>query len=159
SPIAHLNAGTAGIDFTGANSLDAGVLQANSTGAVNLVDTRTGNINLQASSGSSFTLNASDAAGGITAVGALNAATTNLTSGTGGINFTGANTMNAGTLTANSTGVVNVIDTNNGNINLGASSGSTFTLNASGAAGGITGTGDLTSATVNLTSGTNGITF
>ena len=156
---ATLSAGTGGIAFAAPNYLHAPVMKATSTGTVSIENNYAGNISLGASSATSFSLTASETAGGITGTGALNAPTAVLKAGTGGINFTGTNTLNASSLTANSTGVVSITDTHGGLIDLSKSSGSSFTLDASFFNSGIKSSGTLSSSTVNLKSGSSGIDF
>jgi hypothetical protein len=129
TPTLNVNGGTGNISIARTTATS---LTANATGAVSITDTAAGIITLNPSSGSSFTLNASNAAGGINGVGELNAPTISLSAGTGGINIATSGSFNADNVTVNApTGAVNLRGTHAGIITLNGSYANGFTMTAS----------------------------
>src|SRR5205814_1025309 len=93
-------------------------------GAIAVADTFNGNIALSVPGTTALSLNidATDPASGISGATPVTVAAAVLKSGTGGINFVGANSISAPVLAANSTGIVAIDDTYNGSISLQNSS-------------------------------------
>ena len=138
---------------------------------VNLITTNNGNIIIDANIGgvtgdaNSVMLNA-NGSGAISEVlgtppsASINATTLTMVSGSGNIGNVGTGTQaintDATNLSANTTGNVNVIDSNVSNVNLNASTGNVFTLTASGSNTNLNVLGALAANTVNLNTTTNG---
>jgi fibronectin-binding autotransporter adhesin len=151
TPNLSASAGTGGISIT---ATSAGTLAANSTGSVTITNDTAGAVNLGASSagnGDPFSLTVG--AGKLNINGNLQSATGSISNVT--LSSSGTLTNTGGTISGD---VVQLTSTA-GNVSLtnGVTGNTSITLQATGAGGGITATGALSTPNLTLSSDTGGI--